>query len=527
MDRASDRRVRRPLALSGPMGVGKSTIGRRVAELSGLPFVDIDDSIARAAGKSVAEIFRADGEPAFRARERMLIAKQLSAGPAVIALGGGAVVDEGTRRLLVDRSILVTLDAPAEVIAARLGPSAVAARPLLAGGNPVDRLRALIGERSGAYAECHARVATRERTVDDVAREVLALWQRDPVAVPLAERSYRIEIGAGVRGEVAPILAALGGTVLLVSDDRAWPAVGAQLGEFAHRVMLPSGEVHKTIESVEKIWDAALDAGLDRKGVILAVGGGVVGDLAGFAAATLLRGVRFVQVPTTLLAMVDASVGGKTAIDRPQGKNLVGAFHQPSAVIADTELLATLPARELRSGLAEVVKTALIADPALLELLENTNVDELDAAHLSPIVRASIACKARVVAADERDLTGARAALNFGHTVGHALEAHAGYSRLTHGEAVSLGMIAALRMGVARGVTAPALLDRARALLARLGLPTDLDAEPLLEALPRIASDKKREGSRIAFVLLEDVGRPKNVPLTIEETRSALAAHPR
>jgi len=530
MDRASAQSarvcVRRALALSGPMGVGKSTIGRRIAERTGVPFIDIDDEIARAAGRSVAEIFRVDGEPAFRARERMMIAKHLAEGPKVIALGGGAVVDDGIRRQLIDRSILVTLDAPAEIIADRLGAAGVAKRPLLAGGSPVERLRALIGTRAGAYAECHARIATGERSVDEVAADVIALWQRDPVAVALGERSYRIEIGAGVRHELPATLALLGGQVILVTDDRAWPAVEGRLGDltFAARVVLPSGEVHKTIESVARVWDAALERGIDRRAVILAVGGGVVGDLAGFAAATLLRGVRFVQVPTTLLAMVDASVGGKTAIDRPQGKNLVGAFHQPSAVLADTELLETLPARELRSGLAEVAKTALIADGALLDALERIDVSTLDAKGLAAIVRASIACKARVVAEDERDVTGARAALNFGHTVGHALEAHGDYSRLTHGEAVALGMIAALRIGVARGVTRPDLLERARALLTRLGLPTDLDREPLFEALPRIASDKKREGAKIAFVLLEDVGRTRNERLSLEEARAALSS---
>jgi 3-dehydroquinate synthase len=259
--------------------------------------------------------------------------------------------------------------------------------------------------------------------------------------------------------------------------------------------------------------------------VLLAVGGGVVGDLAGFAAATLLRGVRFVQVPTTLLAMVDASVGGKTAIDRPQGKNLVGAFHQPSAVFADVDLLRTLPARELRSGLAEVVKIALVGDPSLLESIEASVEaianNDLDA--LVPLVRASVAHKAFVVSEDERDVTGARAALNFGHTVGHALEAHGGYSALTHGESVALGMVAALRIGVARSVTPAALLDRTVRLLAALGLPTELDARTVEAALPRILHDKKRVGTHVDFVLVPDVGRTSRQRLSLDEIRAAVA----
>lgn len=512
-----DRARSRPLALSGPMGVGKSTVGRRVAELANVPFVDVDDHIAHAAGRSIAEVFRVEGEAAFRARERVAIAELLRSGPKVLSLGGGAVTDHGTRRQLLERGVLVTLDAPVETLARRLGPSQIAQRPLLAGGDPVERLRALVADRSEAYAEAHARVAA-DRDVDEVAREVLELWTREPVAVALGTRSYRVEVGAGVSAQLSPMLRSLGGKVLLVTDDRVWPLVGPRLSlpELAAEVVLPTGEVNKTIDSVARIWDAALDAGFDRRGVILAVGGGVVGDLAGFAAATVLRGVRFVQVPTTLLSMVDASVGGKTAIDRPQGKNLVGAFHQPSAVIADVDLLSTLPARELRSGMSEVIKTALIGDPAFVAMLEGGE------RNFTPLVRASIAHKARVVASDEHDRTGARAALNFGHTIGHALEAHAGFERLTHGEAVSLGMIAALRLGIALGLTPPALLDRARSLLEREGLPVDLSAEPLAEALPRILTDKKREGDEVAFVLLEDVGRPKNVRLGLDRVRAAL-----
>ena len=515
--------MKRPLALSGPMGVGKTSVGRCVAELSSLPFIDVDNEIAREMGRSVAEAFRIDGEAAFRARERATIARLVRGAPSVLALGGGAVVDDGTRRTLLDRAVLVTLDAPVEDLVARLGPEQIANRPLLAGGEPEARLRAILHARSGAYAEAHARIATRGRPIDDVAADVMKVWTRDPVAVPLGERTYRVEVGSGVRAQLTAVLHELGGDVLLVTDDQVWPAVEERFRDVltharvAASVILPHGEAHKTLDSVRQLWDAALEAGLDRRAVILAIGGGVVGDLAGFAAATLLRGVRFVQVPTTLLAMVDASVGGKTAIDRPQGKNLIGAFHQPSAVIADVDLLATLPPRELRSGFAEVVKTALIGDRALFEHLESTPEPDL-----TTVIRASIACKARVVSEDERDLTGARAALNFGHTVGHALESHGGYSEWTHGEAVALGTIAALRVGVARGITPPELLDRARVLLERLGLPVDLDSTPLAEALPRINADKKREGSTIGFVLLEDLGRVRIERLTLDEIRAAL-----
>ena len=526
-------RFARPIALSGPMGTGKTTVGRALAGRVGGRFVDLDAEIERAEGCSIAELFAEDGEARFRDLEAHAIDRVLrdlgsNEGDTqlVIALGGGAVTRAETRRKLLHRAIVVTLRAPPASIVARLGVAGLARRPLLrASADPIASLTQLTSARADAYAEAHAQLDTDGREVDDVAQELEALWARDPVAVPLGARTYRVEASSGALTQLPAAIDALAPTaLLLVTDDRVWPAVSARIEPALARatsarvpyarVILPSGEVHKTLAAVERIWDASLEGRLDRRAVIVAIGGGVVGDVAGFAAATLLRGVRVVQVPTTLLAMVDASVGGKTAIDRPQGKNLIGAFHQPSAVIADVSLLDTLPSRELRSGLAEAVKTGLIGDVALFEAIERDAellamgpVDAASARALSSIVRASIAHKARVVGEDERDESGARAALNFGHTVGHALEAHGGYSSLTHGEAVGLGMIAALKVGVARGVTDARLVDRLVRLLARLGLPHALDEVDVAGALPFVLADKKREGGKLSFVLVPEVGR--------------------
>jgi shikimate kinase/3-dehydroquinate synthase len=514
----------RPLVLSGPMGAGKSTVARIVAQRTGAALVDVDEHIEEAAGRPVHAIFADEGEQGFRARETQAIARLLDgARDIVLSVGGGAVTHPATRRALLRRAIVVTLTADAKTLVERATRQGIETRPLLASGDPEASMRAVLEARAVAYAETHAHVDTSRRTPEEVATEVIAIWERDPVAVPLGARTYRVEIGRGAasRIEVPP-------STLLVSDDRVWPAVSQRLAHVraAATVILPAGEAHKTIASVETIWDAALEAKIDRSSLLLAVGGGVVGDLVGFAAATLLRGVRFVQVPTTLLAMVDASVGGKTAIDRPQGKNLVGAFHQPSLVVADVDLLRTLPARELRSGLAEVVKTALVGDASLLEAIEQNVAaianGDLDA--LVPIVRACVAHKAHVVSEDERDVSGARAALNFGHTVGHALEAHGGYSALTHGEAVGLGMIAALRVGVRLGVTQHALLDRTTRLLAALGLPVDLDERDLAAALPLVLHDKKRFGAKIHYVLVPEAGRAESRSLSLDELGAALAS---
>jgi shikimate kinase/3-dehydroquinate synthase len=516
----------RPIAISGPMGAGKTTVARALAARAGTPLVDVDAEVERDAGRSIATLFAEEGEAAFRAREAAAIERALEAHPlAVLALGGGAVTARATRRALVDRAIVVTLEADVPTLLARIGDRA--SRPLLArAADPAAALAALLEARREAYAEAHARVDVGARSVEEVVAIVDALWQRDPVAVALGARSYAVEVGVGRLDRLAPALARLGareGETLLVTDDRvgplALPAVERALGAYASgpRVVLPAGEAHKHLGSVERIWDAALAARLDRRAVLVALGGGVIGDVTGFAAATLLRGVRVVQLPTTLLAMVDASVGGKTAIDRPEGKNLVGAFHQPSEVIADLALLATLPERELRAGFGEIVKMAVIADAPLLGWLE-ANAAALLAREpeaLRHAARAAIAHKARIVGEDEHETTGLRATLNFGHTIGHALEAHSGYS-LLHGEAVALGMIAALRVGAALGLGDRALERRVAALLGALKLPTDLDARPLAAALPFAAQDKKRAGGKVGFVLAPAPGTATVVPVAFE-----------
>jgi shikimate kinase/3-dehydroquinate synthase len=507
--------VLRPLLLSGFMASGKTTVGRLLADRVKRPFVDLDHAIEARLGASVKELFGRLGEAGFRAEERReltdLLERSSSVAP-VVAVGGGALLSRDLRLLALDRAVVISLEASAKETARRAGSGST--RPNLVSGDVEQRATDLLSQRALAYAEAHARITTDGLAPAAVAERVLEIWKRDPIAVAAGASSYSVEVGHGIVATRLPALAGKPSLALLVSDENVAPlhaaSAKAALGALVRTetdVVLPAGERHKHIGSVERIWRALLAAGADRKSLLVGLGGGVVTDMTGFAAASYMRGIRWVGVPTTLLAMVDASVGGKTGVDLEQAKNAVGAFWQPSGVLLDTALEATEPARGYTSALAEVVKTALIGDPALLELLEA----ELPAVKarspelVAEVVRRSVRVKARVVGLDERE-GGQRALLNLGHTLGHALESHAGFERLMHGEAVSLGLVAALRMGEALGETPKSLTERTVRLLDALGLPVDLAREPLAEAAKLIALDKKRSGASIRFVLAKGPG---------------------
>jgi shikimate kinase / 3-dehydroquinate synthase len=340
----------------------------------------------------------------------------------------------------------------------------------------------------------------------------------ETLTVSLGERSYPIVIGAGVLNDVSVIRARLPlPRAALVTNTTLWPLVGDKLaadlknaGIDVVPIVLPDGESHKDWTALNAIFDALLEHKCDRKTTLIALGGGVIGDIAGFAAATYQRGVPFVQIPTTLLAQVDSSVGGKTAINHPRGKNMIGAFYQPLAVLADTNTLSTLPAREYQSGLAEVIKYGLILDATFFEWLEQ-NMDALmrrDARALAYAIKRSCEIKAAVVAGDERETSkdGGRALLNLGHTFGHAIEIALGYGAWLHGEAVACGMVLALEYSCERGLVAAADVARARALLERARLPVampDIAPDVMLEHMAR---DKKNEGGIIKLILAKRIG---------------------
>jgi 3-dehydroquinate synthase len=336
------------------------------------------------------------------------------------------------------------------------------------------------------------------------------------VTVALGERSYAIHIGQGVLDEVGTVLAQLAGTrkALLVTQ----PAIAAAYGDRVLHSLRSQGfaaemfevldaEEAKGLVWLERLYDRAIELRLDRRSPIIALGGGVVGDLAGFAAATYMRGVPLIHIPTTLLAQVDSSIGGKTAINHARGKNLIGAFYQPRVVIIDVGTLQTLSGRELRSGLAEVVKYGVIAKPDLFELLESCTAEGLlqDAALLTRVIRDCCQIKADVVSADEHE-TGVRAILNFGHTFGHAIEAAGGFSTYTHGEAVAIGMIWATALSQRMGLCQPELLVRVKQLLQSLGLPIALKAH-INGIRDTLLLDKKAVAGRLRFILAEGLGQ--------------------
>lgn len=509
----------RHIVLTGMMGSGKTAVGERLARSLDLPFHDADSLLEAEAGRRITDLFASEGEAYFRALERQIITRLLAEAPGVIATGGGAFVDPENRARLTASSTVVCLLADPETLCDRV--RATPDRPLLQGPDPLERLRMLLHVRLPAYAEAHHLLDTSDRTPDEVA-EILRrlLAPREPLArrtvrVALGERSYDVLIGSGLMEEAGARLRALGpmGRVAIVTDGNIGPLYGARLeaalraeGYEATRITVPAGEVSKNLEEAARLYEAFLEARLDRDGAILALGGGVVGDLAGYAAATFLRGIACVQVPTTLLAQVDSSIGGKVGVNLPRGKNLVGAFQQPRLVLADVACLRSLPLRQVRAGLAEVVKYGVIADAELFAWLEG-HVEPLlavDEEVLAEAVAASCRIKARVVEADEKE-RGERAVLNFGHTVGHAIEAATGYGRYLHGEAVGLGMLVAAHLSVRLGLCSPALPERLGRLLGHLGLPTR--ASLCIEDIDSSMSyDKKVKHDINYFVLTKDIG---------------------
>lgn len=499
------------IILTGFMGTGKTAVGQAIAERLGRWFVDVDAVIERQAGRPIHQIFAQDGEPAFRALETEVIRSLTNESNLVISTGGGALLSPINRQRLQASGVLVCLRASVDTLLARLADTTN--RPLLAGPDRRARIATLLAQRAALYDAIPLQVDTDRLSVPEVAEAVIRLArqagpgpQRIPVIHPAG--SYDILIGEGLLNEAGPALLAAGlaaGACAIVTQPAlighaSCLADALQAQGFRPTVIeIPAGEQYKTLATVADLYDAFIAAGLDRRSPVLALGGGVVGDVAGFAAASFLRGVPFVQIPTSLLAMVDASVGGKTGVDLPQGKNLVGAFKQPALVLMDPETLASLPSDEFRSGLAEVVKHGMIGDPDLFEVMEGRAV-----LALSDLLARAVQVKVDVVQQDPFE-QGRRAVLNLGHTFAHPLETLSNY-QMRHGEAVSIGLVMATRLAARLGVCEAALVVRLESALERLGLPTRAPGFDPAQVVAGMSTDKKRVQGRLRFVLPRALG---------------------
>ncbi len=534
------------------MGCGKSSVGKRLAARLGLPFVDADEEIERAAAKTITEIFTDHGEDIFREGERKVIARLLQNGPQVLATGGGAYMHSETRQKIRDEAISIWLRAELPVLLRRVSKRDT--RPLLRSANPEATMRKLMDARYPVYAQADLTVESRDEPHEHIVGEIITrLAERFSIAanerqttletdapmsdahpphttpavrtvnVNLGSRSYDVMIGAALLRQAGPLIKARLGQVRcgVVTDANVashhLSTLEASLksqGMFAGSIVLTPGEATKSFRELGPLCERLLEMGLERGDIVIPLGGGVIGDLAGFAAGILRRGVRFVQIPTSLLAQVDSSVGGKTGINTPQGKNLIGLFHQPHLVIADTDVLKTLPAREVRAGYAEVVKYGLLGDADFFAWLEQhwRSVLGHDATDLTLAVQTSVKAKAAIVARDETE-TGDRALLNLGHTFGHALEAWTGFSsRLLHGEAIAIGMCLAFRLSEQLGLSPKGTAERVAVHFQAVGLPTRLgdipgakaDADELMRLM---AQDKKVSRGRLTFILVRGIGQ--------------------
>ena len=524
----------RSVVLVGMMGAGKTSVGKRLAAKLGLPFVDADAEIEAGAQLTISEIFERFGELYFREGERKVIARLLNGGPLVLATGGGAFMNATTRQNIAKYGVSIWLKPSFDILLARVRKKSN--RPLLKTADPEQTLRRLLEERTPTYALADLTIESLDGSHDTVVDAILRRLDvtlgkdvapvqeaRRKVEVPLGARAYSILIGPGVLDEAGAEIARIAPGVhcAIVTDARVAPLyldrLSASLDQAGLRstpIVCPPGEATKCYAEFARVCDALIEARIERRDIVIALGGGVIGDLAGFCAASLRRGVRLVQLPTTLLAQVDSSVGGKTGINSRHGKNLVGAFHQPSLVLADTLCLDTLSEREFRAGYAEVVKYGLIGDRGFFEFLELNWRDAFAGGPArAEAIAVSCAAKARVVAADETE-RGERALLNLGHTFGHALERLTGYdsARLVHGEGVAIGMVSAFRFSRDLGLCSGQDATRAEAHLKAVGLPTRMRDIPGFDArtedfLAAMRQDKKVDRGRLTFILARGIGQ--------------------
>lgn len=555
------------IILIGFSGTGKSTVAPALAKALCWEYFDTDAEVARLAGKTVENIFKQDGEAAFRALEQRVLRTLSARRNVVVSTGGGVAQDEENRRLLHAAGIVVLLEAKPETILRRLKTDIANGgdvRPLLEGDDPLGKIARLKAERQPNYGTADWTVNNDNLSLEEVVQEIIRGWSywrrsdnpslRRPssnqsfrgqqaeesapagpsesaaasgramesgstAVVTTDTQSYAIWTGWDILESLGTRMAGLGlsGSAFVVTDETVSHLYGERVKAFLAKagfrtalLALPPGETAKNLGSVSKIYDFLVVNRAERTDTLVALGGGVVGDTAGFAAATYNRGIRFVQVPTTLIGLVDSSIGGKVAVDHPGGKNLIGAFYQPCMVLGDALLLTTLPRREVSAGWAEVVKHGLIADAGYFEYLES-HVGELMALDERVVIKSisrSVEIKADVVSRDEKETRGLRTMLNYGHTIGHSIEAATGFGQYLHGEAVAVGMVGAAMVSQRMGLIGSDVVKRQKNVLLELGLPVSCAGVSKIAALKSMKLDKKMARGSIRWVLLSGIGQP-------------------
>ena len=495
--------------LYGPPGTGKSTLGKLLARSLKLPFVDLDRVIETNAGMSIPQIMEQQGESAFRDLEIAAL-KSLTPTPlpegegqgvreSIIALGGGALLREENRAIAESNGKVLLLMAELPTLLERLQHDP-GKRPLLA-GDIKNKLMALLEKRKEHYNSFALKQHVDNKPAEQNAREAQIKLGRHHLS---AMGEYDVMVGW--------IANPPHGNLIVTDENVAKHHLEKIQNLFnAKSVIVPAGEAHKNLDTVSRLWKAFLENGLDRKSTVIALGGGVIGDLTGFAASTYMRGIDWIGIPTTLLSMVDASLGGKTGFDLPEGKNLIGSFHPPKLVIADPSLLLTLTERELRSGMAEVVKHGIISDPDLFAMCQR-GMDWVKA-NLEDVVKHAMAVKIKVIEEDPYEKS-IRAALNLGHTVGHAVELVSKFE-LSHGEAVAIGTAVEAKYAARVGLASQGTLEAIESTLATLGLPIHIPADMPREAIIQaMRMDKKKTARAIRFALPVEIGRVELVEIS-------------
>lgn len=532
------------IVLTGFSGTGKSTVGPLLAEALGWELLDTDAMVEAQHG-SIGDIFRKRGEAHFRGLEAEALREACSRENAVIVGGGGVVISSKCRRLMADGGFVVCLEARPETILRRLREDSDVEsflRPLLDADDPLARIRELKAARQSVYALCdwtvHVDSLAPEQVVEEIvrARDRLAATSfsdpdrfasaaEEPVWSDLAavirtnsSSYYPVIVRWGALAELGPRLrdAGIAQRAYVISDEQVWHHIGDEVEASLSAAEVPfesyivsPGEATKTLGTASAIYDWLIEKKTERGHTVVTVGGGMVTDLGGYVAATFARGLPLVHVPTSVLAMVDAAIGGKVAVNHARAKNMIGAFYQPKMVLADPAVLRTLSERE-HSGWAEAIKHAMIADEDYLRFFEDNagGILKLEPELTTEAIGRSVAIKAGVVMADEKETTGRRATLNYGHTLAHAIESTTNYERFRHGEADAIGMMCAAEISRGMGLTSGDVIERQKAVLEQFKLPTSADGLDREKIMAAIALDKKVQANKVRWVLLEGIGRP-------------------